>query len=483
MKNISILFLIFLFSKVTPLAQAPSTEWIKIFDTKKGGVGYAVEQTSDGGYIMTGYIGTNTNWFDVWIIKTDAKGDTLWTKTYDNNQYPDEGRSIKQTSDGGYIITGNTGLYSPTEWDVWLLKTDASGDTLWTKIFGGDNYDISESVQQTNDGGYIIAGYKAIGSYNNDVYLIKTDAFGSILWTKTIGGSDEVCHCIQQTTDSGYIIAGTTTAYDVRHEDVWLIKTNSSGDTIWTKTYGGNGAEEGSCVEQTSDGGYILTGYTTSFSSNSRHVWLIKTDSAGDTSWTKLIGKSTYDGGSSVKQTSDGGYIIIGYTYFDGSGGDAWLIKTNAHGDTLWTKTFGGSQRDDGFSVKQTNDGGYIFTGLTIIPGEDFGDSWLIKVASDPVDLENDSKNDISFKYTLEQNYPNPFNPTTHINYSWPYNGRVIIKVFDIFGRELTTLVDEDKIAGSYRVKFNGDNFASGVYLYQIKAGDFIQVKKMVLMK
>ncbi|MEK0330908.1 MAG: hypothetical protein QQN49_06680, partial [Nitrosopumilus sp.] len=177
------------------------------------------------------------------------------------------------------------------------------------------------------------------------LWCVPLKAEPDTLWTKTFGGSDrEWGNSVEQTSDGGYIITGLTESYGTGSDDVWLIKTDALGNTLWTKTFGGSNSDYGSSVQQTSDGGYIITGYTLSYGAGSRDVWLIKTDSSGDTLWTKTFGGSSLDISSSVQQTSDGGYIITGYTGSYGAGYyDVWLIKTDSSGDTLWTKTFGGS--------------------------------------------------------------------------------------------------------------------------------------------
>jgi hypothetical protein len=297
-----------------------------------------------------------------------------WTRTYGGTQY-DNGCSVQQTQDGGYIIAGITQSFGDTLGDVYLIKTNTYGDTLWTRTYGGANTDVGCSIQQTQDGGFIVAGYTlSFGVGGADVWLIKTDVTGDTLWTRTYGGQDfDWGYSVQQTQDGGYIIGGYTGPYGAGLCDFYLIKTNASGDTLWTRTYGGAGDDEGFSVQQTQDGGYIIAGRTSSFGATGYDVWLVRTNVSGDTLWARRYGWPLYDKGYSVKQTQDGGYIITGWTDLGARLWDVYLVKTNSSGDTLWTRTYGGLRWDEGRSVQQTQDGGYI------IAGRSGSDIYLIK--------------------------------------------------------------------------------------------------------
>jgi len=288
-----------------------------------------------------------------------------WTKTFGGSEW-DAGYSVQQTSDGGYIITGTTLSYGAGEYNynVYLIKTDGNGNEQWYKTFGGTDNDYGRSIQLTSDGGYIIVGNTGRID-NNDAYLIKTDASGNEQWYKTFGGSDfDIGYSVQQTTDGGYIIAGYTGSYGAGSSDFYLIKTDANGDSIWIKTFGGSSGDYGYSVQQTSDGGYIITGTTLSYGAGSYDVYLIKTDANGNEQWYKTFGGLGLDYGHSVQQTSDGGYIIAGNTSSFGVGySDVYLIKTDVYGNQTWYKTFGGTKNDHGFSIRLTSDGGYIVTG------------------------------------------------------------------------------------------------------------------------
>ncbi len=324
------------------------------------GEGKAVQQTSDGGYIITGDV--DSIYSAIYLIKTDANGDTLWTRTFGgvvNESYV--GYSVLQTNDSGYIIVGGaTTNFVGGQSDVYLIKTNSNGDTLWTKSYGSIGNDYGYSVKQTNDNGFIIAGVTdSFGAGGYDVFLIKTNSIGDTLWTKTYGGlNDDYAESIDLTADGGYIITGYSYSFGAGYDDVYLIKADSIGNILWTKTYGNGNHDEGYSVKQTTDGGFIITGRF-----NNGSIFLIKTNSIGDTLWSK-----TYGGGiaNSVQQTVDGGYIITGTQIngFDVSLTQIWLIKTNTIGDTLWTKVYDdGSATGNGYSVQQTTDGGYIIAG------------------------------------------------------------------------------------------------------------------------
>jgi hypothetical protein len=468
-------------------AQAPDTIWTKTLGGMNQDMGHSVRQTTDGGYIVAGYtksFGAGDR--DVWLIKTDAWGDTLWTKTFGGSG-SDWGESVQQTTDGGYIVAGVADFNGWMDGgNVWLIKTDASGDTLWTKTFGGSYYSVGTSVQQTFDGGFIITGWIYFGAGDfADVWLIKTNASGDTLWSKTFGGSIwDKGYSVQETIDGGYIVAGYTESFGPGGYDVYLIKTDASGDTLWTKTFGGSNEDWGNSVQQTIDGGYIVAGYTWSFGAGYADVWLIKTDASGDTLWTKTLGGMNQDMGHSVQQTTDGGYIVTGATYSFGAGyADVWLIKTDAWGDTLWTRTFGGGDDEWGESVQQTTDGGYVVTGNINSFSAVGSDVWLIKTAPDPSQLENKNLFILPKDYLLKQNYPNPANPSTTIEFDLPKTSEVSLKLFNILGEEVATLVSERLSTGSYSYEWDGSHLASGVYLYRLETEGYVETKKMILMK
>jgi len=310
--------------------------WERTFDEACSDASFSAQQTFDGGYILAGAREPLGGVRNAWLIKTDSNGNKLWEKTF-GGSIDNEGRCVRQTSDGGYVIVGfiNRG-YPP---NVWLIKTDSNGNELWDRTLGGSNYASGWAVQQTLDGGYIIAGEIAIPHSGNagEPLLMKTDSSGSMLWFNhfNYGPSDDIATSVLQTFDGEYVIAGATLNGPNGGDDVFLIKADSSGNKLWDKTYGGTNTDDGACVDETSDGGYVIAGNTASFGAGQQDVWLIRTDSNGNNLWDNTYGGTEGDGGTAVQQTSDGGYIVAGYTTSFGNGGDDfWLIKTDSLGNS-----------------------------------------------------------------------------------------------------------------------------------------------------
>jgi len=478
MRILSVVAFLLLFALIVA-SSVTSTTWKKTYGGPDVDWSFSVQQTFDGGYISCGYTKSfGAGAFDIWVVKSDSLGNVDWTKTF-GGPINDYGFDAQQTTDGGYIITGFTASYGGGFISLWLIKTDTNGDTLWTRVYGDGNFfaDYGFSVRQTLDGGYVIVGSTmSFGEWLNCIWLLRTDAKGDTLWTKTFSSSsDAVGFSVDETDDGGFILTGAKnlTLYtnnmenehvgEVRDKtitsvesesgltDLWLIKTNSDGDSLWTKTYGGLFNDIGMSVQQTRDGGYIITGVTglTDFqnksigeleeitlqeellpldkmSSGAADVWLLKTDATGDTIWTKIYSCLDNDGGFSVQQTIDGGYIVAGlkglmelprsgmselhntdtleplsiFGLSLSSTANVWLLKTDSNGDTLWTRTYGGEQNDEAFSVEQTTDGGFVLGGGTRSYGEGGEDFWVIKTDSlglIDVDVDIDLSSDSLF--------------------------------------------------------------------------------------
>jgi hypothetical protein len=460
-------------------ASAPDTLWTRTYGGAYDETGNSVQQTQDSGFIVVGEttpLGSND--CDIYLIKTNPSGDTLWTRTF-GGTWDDCGYSVRQTFDGGFIITGETESFGAGYQDVYLIKTNSSGDTLWTRTFGGTYSDVGKSVQQTSDSGFIIAGTTIpFGANNCDIYLIKTNPSGDTLWTKTFGGNyEDYGYSVQQTTDGGFVIAGWTGSFGAGNRDAYLIKTNPSGDTLWTKTFGGTWDDYGYSVQQTSDGGFIIVGETTP---NNYDVYLIKTNPSGDTLWTKTFGGTWGDCGYSVQQTQDNGFIIVGGTYF--SGANVYLIKTNPSGDTLWSRTFGGTWYDCGYSVRQTSDGGFIIAGETESFGAGGSDVYLIRLGKE-TGVEEPSISDFGLGIAELKISENPITNFANISYAIPSQCKVELNVYDITGSCVKTLFDGEKGAGSYSINLNAKELKAGIYFVRLTTGTFKVTKKITVIR
>jgi hypothetical protein len=464
------------------LPQPPDSLWSRTFGGPNDEHGFSVLQAYDGGYVLAGYTASfGAGSADMWLVKASAEGDSLWSRTYGGSSW-DDCRCIQKTQDGGYVLAGCSYSFGAGDYDFWLVKVDANGDSIWSRTFGGPGAERAYSVRQTSDGGYILGGgTESFGAGQEDVWLVKTDANGDSLWSRTFGGdSVEYCRSVQQTADGGYILVGGTMSWGAGDWDFWVVKTNADGDSLWSRTFGGSSFESCSSIWQVADG-YILIGTTGIYD-----FWMVKMSADGDSLWSRRFGGPGCERGYTSAPVPDGGWILAGCSCSYGGGWylhpEFWLLRTSANGDSLWSRTFGGPDWDQCWSVQVTSDGGYILGGVTLSFGAGNRDFWLVKTGVDPLPSELRTVS-IPSHYSLQQNWPNPFNPSTQIAYDLPQAGHVSLKVFDLLGREVATLVDEKQSPGSYCSAFDGSGLPSGIYLYRIDAGDWTQTKKMVLLK
>jgi len=357
-------------------------------------VGQYGGQTFDGGYIIAGST-VNYGLFgtDILLVKLDRFGDKEWVKTYGGDD-SDYAFSVKQTSDGGYIIVGYSRSFS-SDWctsnwcrEIYLIRTDDVGDTMWTKTYSGTDTDEGFDVEQTNDGGFIVASTtKSFGNNNSHIGVIKTDADGSLIWSRAYGGMyGGWGFDVELTSDGGYVFLGTEHNFDANTKsDIFVVKTDSIGDTLWTRTYGGSENEMCGSIIQTPDGGYAIVGGTLSFGQGDEDGLLIKLDVNGILLWATTFGDSLYERGQSIEATFDNGFIIGGTTKSFGFGNDdVYVVRMNDSGEVLWSKTYGGPFFEGTWCVKPTSDSGFaIFSSYGNFPPTGMNDVWLIKTDSD----------------------------------------------------------------------------------------------------
>jgi predicted secreted protein len=298
-------------------------------------------QTSDGGYALAGFTNsTGIGIYSFWLVKTDSNGTMQWNKTYGGTG-DSEAYAMIKTGDGGYLLAGYTTTSGVAGRQILLVKTDSNGNMIWNQTFGGSGDNVANAVIQTSDGGYAVAGSTdAAGAGGNDFYLIKVNADGSMEWSGTYGGvGDDYAYSLDQSSDGGYLLAGYSYSFSDGYDNFWLVKTDSNGNLMWNQTYDGGSDSEASALIQTSDEGYAVAGSIQSSSGEAE--WLVKTDASGNPQWNQTYAASGDNYATSLIQTSDGGYALGGYTDAVGAGGyDFYLIKTTSTGTILIHSSF-----------------------------------------------------------------------------------------------------------------------------------------------
>ncbi|SMB93233.1 hypothetical protein SAMN00808754_0823 [Thermanaeromonas toyohensis ToBE] len=348
-------------AKATP-SYAPVLEWSHTL-----GIGEArcVVQTKDGGYVLTGWTNSGQEGSEVFLVRCNEKGNILWSKTFKGNGHSC-GYSVKEVREGGFIIVGDTKSKDGYDHDVYVVRTDEKGEPLWERNFGGQYCDYAWSVQQTRDGGFIFAGgTESFGAGLYDIYLIKLDAAGNKLWERTYGGKGSDCgYAVQELDDGGYLIAGNSESFSAGYPDVYLIKTDVNGQIIWQKTYGGQGSDYGWSLTLTSDGGYVIAGEKeiVSDQGNILAAYLFKVDPEGKVLWEKTYGNKT-SSFYAISPVKGGGYVLTGKKETAQGGYAVYVVRTNKSGDPVWETTIEGLGYNCGYSILQSRDRGYVLVG------------------------------------------------------------------------------------------------------------------------
>ena len=432
-------------------------------------------ELSDGNLLLAGKIGTqlspNAFTTDIWIAKTNQNGDLIESINYGGM----EAIQIIKTLDNGYMVLGNTFSNQGDTWeDILLIKLDENGDSVWTKKIKFTTSDYAEQICQSSDNKYYISVHSQ-GMINGN-RIIKTNSAGDTLWTKFYFSNSI---SILPSDDGGVLISVWIRQTDKPFK---MIKLDSDGFLVWGKSYVGD--LEIVKLIKTSDENLLVA---SQFFENSRQVIaLTKFNQNGDSIYTITIGDSETEYFlTNISTNTINEIILSGYTYTDTlypTPEDGLIIKLNTNEEVEWGKIIGGIENEQLNEAIELSNGNYMGIGEIGPFSTIYKDLWLVKLDSFPVNIkENIDNTPVSFK--LVQNYPNPFNPRTIINYSIPEAGNVEMKVYDILGNEVATLVNETKAPGNYAIQFNASSIASGVYFYHIQAGQFSDTKKLILMK
>jgi len=595
------------------LAQPP-IQWEETFGGDDYDQGYEVRVISDGSIYVQGETSSmGAGGQDLYLLKLDPDGNLIWEQTYGGVNNEDVAMSIWQESENAIVIGGFSDSFSSSN-DMFVVKTDLNGNELWSNHYGTDNSDHCRGIAETEDGGYILCGATATANNEDDLLVIKIDSLGNEEWSTQYGYSDhEYMYGIRQTTGGGYITAGWTRSLG-SYDDGYLVKLDAEGNVVWDRNYPGNSWDYFFIVLETPAGGFIAAGYSDVYPGGPAQVWVVKTDADGNTIWNRYYGASDEDRAYALA-LSPNGYYIGAITQSTPSGlYDVWLIEIDEDGDIIWDATYGDDDHQVCYSLIPTENDGLLVGGYTSpgaggstcdvyvlclegsgppelelvmtpldppiqIPasGGDFmydieftniGPTWCLFDAAIDVttpsgltipilmreninmmpgqtilrpnmvqtvpgsisagtytyhgylwdqsswtiyaedsftfeklagsDLGNSSNSwtlsgwddgspekveQIPDNHQLMSAYPNPFNPSTVISYQLQDANNTKLTIFDMQGREVTKLVDGYRNAGSHEVTFDGSGLASGIYFAGLSAGDLIQIKKLLLLK
>jgi hypothetical protein len=479
-----------------------------------------IRKTNDGGYIVVGTTGSNNTdvsgnhgLLDIWVVKLNSSGVIQWQKCY-GGSYDEYGSDIQQSTDGGYIVCGWTGsndgdvvgfhgnpnYFQDFPSDFFVLKISNSGVIQWKKCLGGNNKEKAYAVKQTSDGGYIVAGetntnnngdvtgFNPNNSNNSDAWVVKLTSSGNIDWKKCYGDSKlDNFNSVEILNDGSFYFSGTTDSYQTTGNhgqyDFWVVKTDGFGNVLWQKLYGGSSRDYGNSLKITPDQGFVFTGETYSYNgdvsgSNNidnghNDVWVFRADNLGNILWQNSLGGTISEGGNDLVVTADGGYAVTGYTNsFNGDVSynygykDFWIVKLNSAGSKIWEKCYGGVYDDISNSIVETTDGGFVLAGS--IESNDFnsaisgsygnGDGWVVKLGYYNGLQEN---NQTSFSV-----YPNPTTDKITIRKDIGITEEEFV-LFDQVGNELLRIIPLNGISeidlshlttGIYFLKVEGQN-------------------------
>ena len=349
--------------------------------------GQSLELISNGGYIITGSTGSyGAGGFDFYLVRTDEQGNQIAILPL-GGPGNEIANASQQNPDHGFIVAGSTDYYGAGSEDVYLVRTRASGHTLWAEAFGGPASDSAQAVLTTSDGGgFVAAGYTySYGAGGCDFYLIKVDLLGNMVWEQTFGGpGHDMAFSLEETSDGGFILAGSSDSFGGGDLDIYMVKTDSNGILMWEQVFGGPGNEEAYSAQETLDGDFIIAGQTDSFGAGGTDVYLIRTDSSGTELWSQTYGGPGDDGARSVLQTFHEGFLAVGYTYSFGAGdSDFYIVKADSSGNELWTQTCGDVGADAANSIVQNSYGNYMVAGTTTFPSSGGHDIFMVEIGGE----------------------------------------------------------------------------------------------------
>ncbi|MCX6640423.1 MAG: T9SS type A sorting domain-containing protein [bacterium] len=471
------------------------TLWTRYYGGEWYEMAFALCPTNDGGCVLGGY--TQYDYAgpqNMYAVRVDGSGDTLWTGEYGSNMY-EKAYGMCPAADGGYLLTGHTNEF--TVWsDVDLVKINANGAAEWSHHYGGDMYETAYSICPAGDG-YLLAG--ETGSFTTGgLHLVRINSVGGELWSYGYGGDVAQANCVIPAESGGFLAVGYTERYGTYNLDVYLLKVDDSGNTLWSLMFGGDQSEVATSVCPSGDGGFVVAGYTASEGAGSWDGYLIKVNDSGDTLWTKTYGNSLQQQFNAICPSGDGGFLLAGFTGLASSTyPDMLLIKVDALGNTLWTRTYGNEWEDEAHSICLSSDGAILLAGHSQPAPLTYFDMYLVKIDGSGSAVPPQDPLGQPTTFNLYPPHPNPFNPTTTLTFTLPHAATVSLEVFDINGRcvgvglaptrfqgaRSAPLQETWYNAGTHTIPFDGSDLPSGIYFARLTAGDWSAVQKMVLLK
>lgn len=462
-------------------------EWLKSFGGPDSDGGRCIIKSSDGGLIICGFTYTNNN-ADVFLVKTDSKGNKVWEKSFGDNSF-EFANSIAENITGDFFITGS--VIRNGNSDLIVMGISKDGNLLWRKEIGGSANDLGKSITVTSDNKLLVCGYTgSAGNGEVDIFAVKLDINGNIIWQKTFGGqASDIGTGIIEGADKFYYFVGSSGSYAAANRDVIIYKTDTAGAEIWKKNFNIDNFDFATQIIQTSDGGFAISGYSDFHGADLMNFSLWRTDANGKLLWSKTYDHAGfYDYARSLIQTADKGFIIGGSSKAKADNvNHMMLVKTDSMGNSISQKYIQGVKTYWGNSVIAADNSSVLITGYSDSFGTSGFDLILLKVKiDDATDIKTGNTKETGFN--LFQNYPNPFNPSTTIKYHLLSPGDVLIDIYDANGRLVKNLVNSHQQSGYYNVEWGGFNnrgakVSSGTYIVHLKTNDNCTTKKIMLLK
>lgn len=470
------------------LAQPPDTLWTRTYGGNAFDEARSVQVTHDGGFIFAGgtwSYGAGSQ--DIYIVKLDSLGNEEWSRTY-GTEYSESAHKILVLADG-YLAAGYYSSWPPFPPEPstgWLLRLDNNGDTLWTKRCGfNQGFSWFLDIIQTQDGGFVGTGF-SYPAGNYQTWIMRFNQNGDSLWNRSYGGPGrEQGFKVDATPDGGFVVAGVTTSYGAGYDDIWLLKVDASGDSLWSRTFGGPSYEGASALTATPDGGFLLGGYTASLGISYDNAWLVKTDSFGNYEWDTVIEGYSSDYAlyiNAVSVADSGAYYAAGRFETTTEISEGWFVKFDSRGDSLWTLRWPRSDLNYFEDLTSIPGGGFMLAGIADYEHNDStGDAWLVRLTPEAMPVGDEFK-PVAEAYGLNV-YPNPVNGVATISLSVPRQVKSDIHLYDVLGRQIAVFSTGILHPGGQQFQMDMSHYPSGKYFLSVCIDEQYQNVPLIVLR